>query len=173
LRSDGDRGFATGENYTADVISDIAKSIDREVNGYKFSSVFLVGHSGGAAIAASVAALNPGLIDHVYLVGCPCDVPAFRKHMAEAQHDFMWRLPVESLSPMDTLDKMQKSTVITAISGSDDPITLPIYAQAYIEKAKARGLDATMVTLPGEGHEILLDPRVIDIIARDARATMQ
>jgi hypothetical protein len=79
---------------------------------------------------------------------------------------------VRSLSPMDTLDQMQKGTVITAISGSDDPITLPIYARAYIEKAKARGLDATMITIPGEGHEILLDPRVIEIIAHDARATM-
>jgi hypothetical protein len=32
LKSDGDRGFATGENYTAEVISDIAKSIDRTTN---------------------------------------------------------------------------------------------------------------------------------------------
>lgn len=172
LKSDGDRGFATGENYTAEVVSDIAKSIDRTTNNYTFSSVFLVGHSGGAAIAADVAALNPGLIDRLYLVGCPCDVPAFRKHMASAQHDPMWLLPVRSLSPMDTLDQMQKGTVITAISGSDDPITLPIYARAYIEKAKARGLDATMITIPGEGHEILLDPRVIEIIAHDARATI-
>jgi pimeloyl-ACP methyl ester carboxylesterase len=170
LKSDGDRGFATGENYTADVISDIAKSIDRTTNNYTFSTVFLVGHSGGAAIAASVAALNPGLIDHVYLVGCPCDVPAFRKHMASAQHDPMWLLPVNSLSPMDTLDQMQKGTAITAISGSDDPITLPEYARAYIDKAKQRGLDATFITIPGEGHEILLDQRVIDIIAKDARA---
>jgi predicted esterase len=172
LKSDGDRGFATGENYTAEVVSDIAKSIDRTTNNYTFSSVFLVGHSGGAAIAADVAALNPGLIDRLYLVGCPCDVPAFRKHMASTQHDPMWLLPVRSLSPMDTLDQMQTATVITAISGSDDPITLPIYARAYIEKAKARGLDATMITIPGEGHEILLDPRVIEIIAHDARATM-
>jgi len=170
LKSDGDRGFATGENYTADVISDIAKSIDRTTNNYTFSAVFLVGHSGGAAIAASVAALNPGLVDHVYLVGCPCDVPAFRKHMASAQHDPMWLLPVNSLSPMDTLDQMQKGTAITAISGSDDPITLPEYARAYIDKAKQRGLDATFITIPGEGHEILLDQRVIDIIAKDARA---
>jgi pimeloyl-ACP methyl ester carboxylesterase len=170
LKSDGDRGFATGENYTADVISDIAKSIDRTTNNYTFSAVFLVGHSGGAAIAASVAALNPGLVDHVYLVGCPCDVPAFRKHMASAQHDPMWLLPVHSVSPMNTLDEMQKGTAITAISGSDDPITLPEYARAYIDKAKQRGLDATFITIPGEGHEILLDPRVIEIIAHDARA---
>ncbi len=170
LKSAGDRGFATGENYTADVISDIAKSIGRTTNNYTFSSVFLVGHSGGAAIAASVAALNPGLVDHVYLVGCPCDVPAFRKHMASTQHDPMWLLPVRSLSPMDTLDRMQKSTAITAISGADDPITLPEYARAYIDKAKQRGLDATFITIPGEGHEILLDQRVIDIIAKDARA---
>jgi hypothetical protein len=119
-----------------------------------------------------VAALNPGLVDHLYLVGCPCDVPAFRKHMARAQLDLMWLFPVHSLSPMDTLDQMQKGTVITAISGSDDPITLPIYARAYIDKAKARGLDATLITIPGEGHEILLDPRVIEIIAHDARATI-
>lgn len=172
-KSDGDRGFAIGENYTPDVIAALAEAIRELKSEWRVSRVLLVGHSGGAASAASVAALDPGLIDRLYLVGCPCDVPAFRKHMASAQHDPMWLLPSHSLSPMDALDQMQQRTAITAISGSDDPIALPEYARAYIAKANARGISATMVTLPGEGHEILLDPRVIDIIAKAAAPASQ
>ncbi len=165
MKSDGDRGFAVGENYTPADVADIAEALRQMRTDWKVSGLVLVGHSGGAAIAANVAALNPGLVDRLFLVGCPCDVPAFRKHMARAQWDPMWLLPVKSLSPIDTLDQMQKGIIITAISGADDPVALPEYARAYIDKAKSRGLDATMITLPGEGHEILLNQRVIDTVA--------
>ncbi len=171
MKSDGDRGFAVGENYTPAVVADIAEAIRQMRSDWKVSGVVLVGHSGGAAIAANVAALNPGLVDRLFLVGCPCDVPAFRKHMARARRDPMWLVPVHSLSPMDTLDQMQKGIIITAISGADDPVTLPEYARAYVDKAKSRGLDATMITLPGEGHEILLNRRVIDVVAEAVRET--
>lgn len=165
-RSDGDRGFATGENYTLEVVNDIATAIQILKSRWGARAVILVGHSGGATIAADIAALNPGLVQHVFLVGCPCDVPAFRLHMARKQWGLLWLLPVHSLSPLQTLDQMEKGTEITAISGSEDPIALPEYAQNYVANAQARGIHASMIVIPGKGHEILNDPEVIGAVAR-------
>jgi predicted esterase len=168
-KSDGDRGFALGENYTPGVVTDIASAIQSLTSHWGASAVILVGHSGGAAIAANVAALHAGLVRHVFLVGCPCDVPAFRSHMARLQWNPMWLLPVHSLSPLRTLDQMGNGTKVVAISGTNDPITLPQYAHAYVEKASVRGISASMITIAGQGHEILDDPVVINEVAKAAR----
>lgn len=165
-KSDGDRGFASGENYTPEVVNDVAAAIQALKSQWGASTVILVGHSGGAAVAANVAALHPGLVQHVFLAGCPCDVPAFRQHMARAQWAPLWLLPVHSLSPLQTLEQMQRGTEVTAISGANDPITLPQYAQAYIAKAKAQGISATMIEIPNQGHEILNEPDVINAVAK-------
>lgn len=165
-KSDGDRGFASGENYTSDVVMYMAAAIQSLKSQWEAPSVVLVGHSGGAAIAADISALHPGLVQHVFLISCPCDVPAFRHHMAKLQRDPVWLLPVHSLSPQETLDRMPPgNTTITAISGSDDPLALPAYSKAYLAKASARGIAASMITITNKGHEILLEPAVIQDIA--------
>jgi fermentation-respiration switch protein FrsA (DUF1100 family) len=165
-RSDGDRGFALGENYTLDVANDIADAIQSLKQQWGAPSVILVGHSGGAAVAANIAALTPGLVRHVVLVACPCDVPAFRRHMARWQWNLMWLWPVHSLSPMQTLDRLEKRTQVTAISGAKDPVTLPEYARDYIAKAKSRGISASLIILANKGHEILDDPAVIKEVSQ-------
>jgi len=169
-KSDGDRGFASGENYTPEVVNDVAAAIQDLKSQWGASSVILIGHSGGAAVTANVAALHPGLVQHAFLVGCPCDVPAFRQHMAHAQWAPLWLLPVHSLSPLQTLDQMQHGTEVTAISGADDPITLPQYAQAYVAKAKGQGISASMIEIPNKGHEILNEPEVVSEVAKAARS---
>lgn len=144
------------------MIADVADAIKALKAEWKPPGVILAGHSGGAAIAADVAALYPGMVQHVFLVGCPCDVPAFRRHMARAQWSPMWLIPVRSLSPMQTLNEMEPGTTITAISGANDPIALPQYARDYVEKARSRGIAAN-------GHEIFDNPAVIAEIANSAR----
>jgi predicted esterase len=171
-KSDGDRGFALGENYTPQVVNDVAAAIQSLKSQWNASSVILVGHSGGAAIVANVAALNPGLVKHVFLVGCPCDVSAFRQHMARLQWSPFWLLPVHSLSPSQTLPQLTNTTQVTAISGANDPITLPPYAHAYIAKAKAQGISASLIMIPNQGHEILNEPDVIREVARAARGDL-
>jgi predicted esterase len=125
-----------------------------------------VGHSGGATLAADIAALTPGLVQHAILVSCPCDVPRFRKHMAEDQHSPVWLLPVHARSPMDTLNTMSTGTHITAISGVDDTIALPAYAENYVAEARKRQIDAELVLIAGKGHEILLEPQVLQSVAQ-------
>jgi alpha-beta hydrolase superfamily lysophospholipase len=163
-KSDGDRGFASGENYTASVTRDVADAIESLKQQWSPAAVFLIGHSGGAAVAANVAALRPGLVQHAFLVGCPCDISPFRKHMARMQWSPVWLLPAQSLSPLDTVSGMSPITEVTAISGVNDPLTLPEYAQRYVAKAKSLGIAASLVMIPDKGHEILLDPKVIEMV---------
>jgi hypothetical protein len=103
------------------------------------------------------------------LVGCPCNVPAFRRHMARLQWSPVWLLPVNSLSPDQELDQMNHAIKITAISGSEDPLALPEYAQAYIDKASAQGIAASVVILPGQGHEILNSAPVLGRVTAGLR----
>jgi predicted esterase len=168
-KSDGDRGFASGENYTAEVTDDVAAAIRALKSKYRATSVILVGHSEGAAIAADVAARSGNLIQQIFLVGCPCNVPAFRRHMARLQWSPVWLLPVSSLSPDQELDRMDRAVKITAISGSEDPLALPEYAQAYIDKASAQGMAASMVIAPGQGHEILNSAPVLERVTASIR----
>jgi predicted esterase len=163
-RSDGDRGnFAAGENYTPGVVHDLAAAIKELKTRWNAPSLILLGHSGGSTLTADIAALHPGLVQTAILVSCPCDVPAFRRHMAKAQWSPVWLLPVNALSPLQTLPEMSSATSILAISGSQDPIALPQYTTKYIQAAKARGLTASMVSIPGQGHEILLLPKVVQL----------
>jgi alpha-beta hydrolase superfamily lysophospholipase len=81
----------------------------------------------------------------------------------------MWLLPTKSLSPIETLDRMDAATAVTVFSGSEDPVTLPSYAKAYVEKARSRGITAELVTIPGKGHEILDDPAVESAVEAAAR----
>lgn len=168
-KSDGDRGFASGDTYTLNVTKELAAAVQSLKEQWEAPSVILVGHSGGAAVAANIAALNPGLVQHVFLVARPCDVPAFRRHMARMQWSPTWLLPTDSLSPMRTLDRMDRRTKVTAITGANDPVALPEYAQRYIAKAKSLGIPASMIVLPDKGHEILDDPAVITRVSQSVR----
>ena len=181
-KSDGDRGFASGDNYDAATMSDVSQAVraiamtaageaDESLDAHARAPypAILVGHSGGAVTVANVAALHETKIVAAFLIGCPCDVRAFRRHKWEWQHAPLWLWPVHAVSPMDTVNEVPTTTEIRAISGAEDPIAPPQEAQAYVEKAKARGIDATLTLLPGEGHEILLDQRVIDAVAASVR----
>lgn len=169
-RSDGDRGMATGDNYTAGDVDQVAQAVWLLKKEYGAKTVVLAGHSGGAAMTANVAALYPGLVQQALLVSCPCDVTAFRDHMWKAQHSPLWLLPVKSLSPMETLGRMQKSVVVTAISGSSDAIAPAQEAAQYVGAATAGGITATLLMLPGKGHEIFEERPVVDAIAQSVKA---
>jgi pimeloyl-ACP methyl ester carboxylesterase len=160
-RSDGRRGSASGDDYTRAVTHDLSDAIAALRTEFSASSVVLVGHSGGAAIAANIAAASPRLIDSLILVSCPCDVPAFRRHMARQQFSPFWLWPSDSESPLDTVDRLTAARVF-AVTGEYDPIALVTYARAYTEAARHRGLSATLTVLPDRGHEILNDEAVIE-----------
>jgi pimeloyl-ACP methyl ester carboxylesterase len=173
-RSDGNRGsFSAGENYTPGVVEDLAAAIGEMKTLWGAQRVILIGHSGGAALTADIAALHPGLVQTAILVSCPCDVPAFRHHMAKSQWDPPWLFPVVALSPLATLQQMDAFTSVVAISGDEDPIALPQYSKSYISAANLRGLNASMISIPRQGHEILLLPKVIQLVVGAIQKTGQ
>jgi predicted esterase len=173
-KSGGSRGFASGDNYDENTMRQVTRAVDALASWYKAPSVILVGHSGGAVTAANVAALHSDSnIVAAFLIGCPCDVPAFRRHMWELQHAPLWLWPVEAMSPVESVSMVPTTTQIRAISGAEDPIAQPDEARAYVQKAKARGMDATLTLLSGEGHEILLEQSVIDAVAASVREHTQ
>jgi predicted esterase len=170
-RSSGWRGGAAGDDYTLDVAATLAAVIGELRTMHGARTVMLVGHSGGAAITAITASTAPGLIGDAVLLSCPCDVPAFRRHMTRAHLSPFWLWPSGSESPLDLVSRLQRPTRVLAVVGSDDPITLPAYTTAYADAAKRQGIDVTAILLRDRAHEILLEPEVIDLVV--ARLTGQ
>lgn len=158
--SDGARGRTTGDNYTRDVIDDVAAATAQLKTRFAARSSVLVGHSGGAAIAADAIAIAPDLAAGAMLVSCPCDLPSFRHHMARIQWSPFWLLPVDSMSPLALVDFVHKTTVLRMLVGSDDEVTPLRFTQAYADAFKARGGDVSIDVLQGRPHDILLEPPV-------------
>lgn len=164
--SDGIRGQTSGDNYTADRIAMIVAAIHDLQSEYNPRATVLVGHSGGAAIAADILGLQPKLAVAALLLSCPCDVGAWRKHMKEVQLAPVWDQPVESLSPLDLAAQVPTSTRIRMMVGTDDHVTPPKFTQVYADRLAARGVDVRVTHLPGKDHEILLEPDVETALER-------
>ena len=164
-RSSGVGGRWVGDNYTPQVIDAIAAAIDTLRRDLKAGHVILVGHSGGAAITADRIGRHPRLVDAAVLVSCPCDLPRFRRHMFDVQHQPIWWMPVHSLSPMDLAANVDPSTVVKVIVGGSDNLAPPEMSRAYAARLEQYHVPVKLIELPGAPHNILLDPRVLNEIA--------
>jgi pimeloyl-ACP methyl ester carboxylesterase len=164
--SDGVRGLTNGDNYTADRIAMIVTGIRDLQNDYHPRATILVGHSGGAAIAANILALPPRLAEAALLLSCPCDVAPWRQHMKELQRAPVWDQPVESLSPLDLANQVPISTRIRMMVGVDDRVAPPQFTQLYAQRLAGRHIEVQVTEIPGEGHEILLLPVVQEALEK-------
>ncbi len=168
-RSPGAHGLATGDNYTPEAISALRDAILAAREKFHAQRVTLVGHSGGAALAADLAGEDPPLVSRLLLVSCPCDLRAWRAHMAERQMNPLWLLPTRSRSPADEVSKMSADLRVRLAVGQDDVVTPPELTTAFVKAADARGLRVSAVIMPGVGHTALLDPRVLqELVALEA-----
>jgi pimeloyl-ACP methyl ester carboxylesterase len=159
--SDGIRGHTTGDNYTPEVLDQLAAAIKTLTDEVHPGHVVLMGHSGGAALSADLLARDPHLAQGALLVSCPCDVPSFRHHMFWVHPTPLWFTPVTSLSPFDGIKVIDPKTKIRMIVGSKDPLALPEYTTAYADAARARHIDVQTIFLPDKEHEIFLEPAVL------------
>ncbi|MBV8135722.1 MAG: prolyl oligopeptidase family serine peptidase [Deltaproteobacteria bacterium] len=160
-RSEGDRGFALGDNYTVDDIASVASAAKALMGRYHAADLTLVGHSGGSTIAADILALFPGLARGTLLVSCPCDVPAFRWSMMKHQWNPLWLIPVHAVSPQDHAQQIPRSTIVRMVVGSADPVTPPPLTLAFSRALEANGGNVQVLVLKDLGHEILLQPAVL------------
>ncbi len=100
--------------------------------------ILLIGHSGGAAMAALLASRFPGSADAYLLAGCPCDVPAWRQwRNSSAGKSGAWS---RSLSPLAEAEKINPDTQISVVVGNKDENTLPQFSEAYVRALQARGV---------------------------------
>lgn len=169
-RSPGVRGTATGDDYTADRIAAVAESIRKLAKRYRSARIILVGHAGGAAVAADLAGSQPGLIDGMILVACPCKLPEWRRHMKTAQPASGWDRPSASLDPIMLVGGIPSKLRTAVLVGSDDRTTPVDFSRAYAEALTLRGIATDYRIVPGKGHELLGDAEVIGALQRMAAA---
>lgn len=167
--SPGHRGGIGGDSYTGDRIAAVADTITRWRARYPQARTILIGQSGGAAMAAALVGLRPGLVDGVVLAGCPCMLPEWRKYRAkQGAADF--RTPVSSFDPLQTVGGVAPGTRVALLVGANDAETPQRFSRAYAEALALRGIATDYRVLPGRGHDLLRDGDLIDAVRRMAAA---
>jgi pimeloyl-ACP methyl ester carboxylesterase len=159
--SSAERGSGNGDNYTPERIAMVGDSVDALRRRYPNARTILVGDSGGAAIAANLAAIRPDLVDGMVLVSCPCSLSEWRRHMQARAPEEQWNEAVGSLDPLKTAGGILGSLRAALLVGSDDAVTLVRFSRAYAEALTLRGVATDYRIVPGKGHDLLDDPEVL------------
>ena len=146
-RSDGDRGDARGDNYTAAVTDDIATVVRVLKERFMARRVVLVGHSGGATIAALVLGRYSDLADAALLVACGCGA-------------------TRSLQPLNLTSGIRRDVIVRLLVGEQDEVTPADLSRRYAKALQKRGVDAQVTVLPGLGHNIMFTAPVFAEIMR-------
>ena len=79
--------------------------------------------------------------------------------MAWRQMNPLWLIPVYSQSPMDGVGRIDRGARIRVVVGERDGVAPPRLSLSF-----ARAAGAPVVTLSGAGHDVLLDPRVMQTL---------
>ncbi|MGH9240229.1 MAG: alpha/beta hydrolase [Vicinamibacterales bacterium] len=146
-RSDGERGDARGDNFTADVTDAVAMGVRTLKERFRARRVILVGHSGGATIAAIVLGRYPDVADAALLVACGCGA-------------------TRSLQPLDFASGIRQGITVRLLVGDHDEVTPPDLSHRYSGVLRKRGVDAEVTVLPGLGHNIMFTSPVFAEAAR-------
>ncbi|MEP9403207.1 hypothetical protein [Sphingomonas sp. VNH70] len=163
----GVRGGTTGDAWTRDRLDAVADTIAAWRARYPHARTVLIGQSGGAAMAALLAGLRPGLVDGVVLAGCPCMLPEWRRY--RARHGGQgFRVPVTSFDPLLTVGGIAPATKVAVLVGAEDAETPQRFSRAYAEALALRGIATDYRVLPGRGHDLLGDGDLIEAVRRIA-----
>ena len=150
---------ARADNWPRAVVAEIGTVIARLRQQFRPERVVLVGHSGGAAIAAVLLGMQPSLAEGALLLGCPCDMLAWRLGRG--------RTPWTSEDPLDWTGQVLPRARVIALTGSEDGTTVPALAQTWVGRLQARGIAAEFQLVPAAGHvDILGSPAVAAALSR-------
>jgi len=150
-QSDGTARFQD-DDYTSENLKYMYFALAHLRQIYPDRRFILVGHSGGAAVAALLISQYPKLADAVVLAACPCDVQPWRKWRKESgvRSDGYWP---HSLSPSDFSKAVLTRSVVVAVTGDKDTNTLPKFAEEYISALRANGVEnAKFILAAGASH---------------------
>jgi pimeloyl-ACP methyl ester carboxylesterase len=155
--SGSDNGRA--DNWPRATVAEIGSAIERLRLHYQPNRVVIAGHSGGAAITAVLLGMKPQLADAALLLACPCDLVAWRAGRRG--------MPWLSENPVSWIEKVSPSIKVIALTGSRDDTTVPGLARTYVDRLKARGIDASFQLVPDAGHiDVLRSPAILDASLR-------
>ncbi|MES2889421.1 MAG: hypothetical protein V4739_15615 [Pseudomonadota bacterium] len=138
-QSTGSNGNRT-DTYTPRNVQAVAYALAMLRQHHRASRLVVVGHSGGAAVAATIQGRYPGVIDAVALVACPCDLRPWRP---------TW---TQSLSAIDYASAVPLATPVVAMTGSNDTQVPARYSATYIQALAGRGVAARQLDIPGAAH---------------------
>lgn len=150
-KSDGEAGVFD-DDYTKKNVDALSFALAHLRSLSPERKLVLVGHSGGAAMAALVQSHHPQLVDAAVLAGCPCDVQPWRqwRQSSAGKRDGAWP---NSLSPSDFAKQVPAKSVTVAVTGDKDTNTLPRFAQEYIAALQANGVaNARFILASGATH---------------------
>ena len=146
------------------MVDAVSTTIEQLKALYAARTVIVVGHSGGAAIAAILLGRHPDVVDSAVLVACVCDVTTWRAQMKAERPNPIWDQPVSSLSPLDVVATVKSSTVVELVVGSDDNVAVSSLSDAYATALSRYAPQVRVSVLPGLGHNILLEPAVLETV---------
>jgi pimeloyl-ACP methyl ester carboxylesterase len=156
-RSAGRKGRAIGDNYTAEVADDVNAAIMGLMARFQPSAVIVMGHSGGAGVAANLLGRHPETAAAAVLIACSCDPKGFMERWAREHPGVPKGLPNPSLSPLDLAPRVSPRTLVRMVVGSADTVVLVPPSQAYAAALKQRGVDVRLIVVPGADHVSVLE----------------
>ena len=169
--SDGQSG-AGDDDYTPENVEIVTTALSKLRSLNPGKKILLIGHSGGAAMAALLASRFPGSADAYLLAACPCDVPAWRQWRgSSAGKSGVWS---RSLSPLAEAAKTSPDTLIRVVVGNKDENTLPQFSESYVRALQARGIktrvtyamNATHVSVQRSPEFFMLAGELADTLSR-------
>lgn len=152
-RSDG-YNLNKDDDYTEGNVEIVASALAQLRQRNPGKKLLLIGHSGGSAMTALVAARFPGSADAYLVAACPCDVGPWREwRQASAGRGGYWP---NSLSPLAEASKVPATTRIALIVGSKDDNTLPKFSEAFVARLQAQGVKTRLTYAIDATHNSVL-----------------
>lgn len=165
-QSEGNKGEIMGDNYSAEVIASLAEIVQQLKTELTPQKTIVMGHSGGAALSALLAARYPAMQDKTILLACPCDLHLWRQNMRKLTKNKQWDLPMPGLSPIDEITKLDNNKEILVFAGSEDKVAPPALSNAYVKATKKAGKKISYHVLPGVDHNGITRPKAFKKILK-------
>lgn len=159
-----------GDDYTADNVEIIFDALVNIKSASPGKRILLIGHSGGAAMTALMAARHATSADAYLLAACPCDIKPWREWRQQSTGGAgYWP---NSLSPQAEANRIGPDAMIRLIIGSKDDNALPKFSEAYVATLKDRGVAATLTYADGASHSDLRERPEFFQLVKDMVSTL-
>ncbi|MEO5659242.1 MAG: prolyl oligopeptidase family serine peptidase [Polaromonas sp.] len=158
------------DDYTPGNVATLATALDRlrVINSGK--KILLIGHSGGAVMAALLASRFPASADAYLLAACPCDVPHWQQSR-NAPTGKTGRL-AQGLSAHDEVDKIKARARIAVVVGNKDDNTPAKFSEAYVSRLQRQGVNVRLTYALGATHVSVLRSPEFFMLARQLAADL-